>query len=192
MRATYQTIKLGRGKHTSAADGACVMELASMLAGEPFTDHPVSACPLIGALLRAYNDALDDERRQDLYVYASDVVGSRSSRRLERLRGERVRGWIAEVECRRFLPLGLPEPLRRFGPRPSANALAARVMRAIANEREPLHSKVLALIDELLALGHSSPSRESTQTLTATGLGGGLTASRRSRSSPDRATRRAR
>lgn len=39
---SYQTIKLSKGKHTDPEDGACVMELASMLAGEPFTDHPAS------------------------------------------------------------------------------------------------------------------------------------------------------
>ncbi len=47
------------------------MELASMLAGETFTDHPESVCPVIGSLLRAYNDRLDDDRRQDLYRYAA-------------------------------------------------------------------------------------------------------------------------
>ncbi len=33
----YQTVKLSRGKHSSPEYGACVMELASMLAGEPFS-----------------------------------------------------------------------------------------------------------------------------------------------------------
>src|SRR5947209_10781009 len=60
---TYQTIKLSKGKHSSPDSGACVMELASMLAGEPFTDHPQTVCPVIGSFLRAYNDSIDDERR---------------------------------------------------------------------------------------------------------------------------------
>ena len=75
---SYQTIKLSKGKHSSANDGACVMELASMLAGEPFTDHPAAVCPVIGSFMRAYNDSIDDRRRQDLYAYAARVVGSRS------------------------------------------------------------------------------------------------------------------
>ena len=37
---SYQTIKFSKGKHAYPEEGACVMELASMLAGEPFTDHP--------------------------------------------------------------------------------------------------------------------------------------------------------
>ena len=48
-----------------------------MLAGEPFSDHPHSVCPVIGSFLRAYNDRIDDRRRQDLYAYAAAVVGSR-------------------------------------------------------------------------------------------------------------------
>ena len=37
---SHQTIKLSRGRHSSPEHGACVMELASMLAGEGFSDHP--------------------------------------------------------------------------------------------------------------------------------------------------------
>jgi hypothetical protein len=44
------------------------MELASMLAGEPFSDQPKSVCPVVAAFLRGYNDAVDDETRQDLYA----------------------------------------------------------------------------------------------------------------------------
>ena len=42
----HQTVKLSRGAHESPAEGACVIELASMLAGEEFSDDPVSACPV--------------------------------------------------------------------------------------------------------------------------------------------------
>jgi hypothetical protein len=65
---SYQTITLSKGKHASPEDGASVMELASMLAGEPFSDHPQAVCPVIGSFLRAYNDRIDDRRRQDLYA----------------------------------------------------------------------------------------------------------------------------
>ena len=50
-----------------------------MLAGERFSDHPVSVCPIIGALLRAYNDDIDEPRRHDLYRYAAESVGTRAS-----------------------------------------------------------------------------------------------------------------
>src|SRR5947209_1440249 len=98
---THQTITLSRGRHGTKERGACVMELASMLAGEPFSDHPKSVCPVIGAVLRAYNDWADDERRQDLYTYASKVVGSNGAEELERVRAERVISWISAPQPRR-------------------------------------------------------------------------------------------
>ena len=98
---THQTIKLSKGRHNSPQEGACVMELASMLAGEPFSDHPASVCPVIGSCLRAYNDWIDDRRRQDLYAYASKVVGTRSSQEVQRARAARVTAWVGEVARRR-------------------------------------------------------------------------------------------
>ena len=97
---TYQTIKLSRGKHHSPDEGACVMELASMLAGEEFSDHPMSVCPVIGALLRAHNDSIDDDRRQDLYAYVSRVVGSRSSGAVQDARAARLSEWDRQVRQR--------------------------------------------------------------------------------------------
>src|SRR5437660_4762724 len=95
---SYQTIKLSKGKHSSPDDGACVMELASMLAGEPFTDHPGSVCPVIGSFLRSYNDSVDDKRRQGLYEYASKAVGSRSDARTQQARAERLAAWAEEMQ----------------------------------------------------------------------------------------------
>lgn len=77
---TFQTVQLRRGRHSLPETGACVMELASMLAGERFSDHPKSVCPAIGIVMRAYNDGIDDARRQDLYHCASACVGTRDRR----------------------------------------------------------------------------------------------------------------
>jgi hypothetical protein len=41
---------------------------------------------VIGAFPMAYNDAIDDERRQDLYAIASRVVGSNATRRVREAR----------------------------------------------------------------------------------------------------------
>src|ERR1700749_4246682 len=103
---TYQTIKLSKGKHASPQDGGGVMELASMLAGEPFTDHPASVCPVIASFLRSYNDAIDDRRRQSLYEYASEVVGSRGSAAVQQARAAQLTAWAEQMQRRqrvRFL-----------------------------------------------------------------------------------------
>src|SRR3982751_2779784 len=68
---TLQTVRLGKGRHNSAPEGACVMELASMLAGEPFSDHPRAVCPVIAGFLRTYNDLLPDGEHDSLYPSAA-------------------------------------------------------------------------------------------------------------------------
>jgi hypothetical protein len=154
--ATHQTIKLSKGKHSAPDEGACVMELASMLAGEPFSDHPASVCPVIGSFLRAYNDSIDDEHRQDLYGYASKVVGTRGSLSLQRERVDRLTEWAMEMQRRhwtsRYLPLARMRmsSLRR---QPSAHAVGTFAVRAIPKHSEDTHAKVQRLLDALIALG---------------------------------------
>lgn len=167
---TYQTIKLSKGKHSSPDDGACVMELASMLGGEAFTDHPRSACPVIGAFLRAYNDAVDDTRRQDLYAYAAKVVGSRANNEVELLRRRRLAAWRLEVRRRRLNRIPLPAPLRELTSAIDARlSLMSDVDRAIAQQRKATHREVLSVIDELLALGSGARSRDQSDHRSSTG-----------------------
>ena len=150
----YQTIKLSKGKHTSPEDGACVMELASMLAGEQFSDHPASVCPVIGSFLRAYNDSVDDSRRQDLYGYASRVVGTRGSADVQRARAERLLRWAAELRQRRWTRVLLPPRLRAIGlhRHPPLDAVGTHAVHAIPRHNDQTHSEALALVDELLAI----------------------------------------
>jgi hypothetical protein len=178
---TYQTIKLSKGKHRTPDDGACVMELASMLAGEQFTDHPVSVCPVIGALLRSYNDSIDDRRRQDLYAYASKVVGSRAGLGVERARIERMTAWTHERRPPRRTRWLMPGRLRAFAPDPPVHILAARAVQAIPAHDDRSHAEVLELVDELLALGRRrrvgelAVSERADQAPTVTAVAGGFT-----------------
>jgi hypothetical protein len=128
------------------------MELASMLAGEPFTDQPTSVSRSIAAFLRMYNDMLDDRRRQDLYSYASQVVGTAGSGRDERDRVEWLIGWAEEMwEHRSRYTL-----LRRLTRRPLWNnqrdpeAAARSAIKAMGKVTEEGHSRALALVDELI------------------------------------------
>ena len=158
---SYQTIKLSRGKHTSPEDGACVMELASMLAGESFTDHPASVCPVIGSFLRAYNDSVGNDRRQDLYAYAARVVGSRDSAAVQRARADRLATWAMQMRKRRWTRLILPARLRAIGAerQPPIEVLGIYAVRSISKPTDEKHAAVLALIDELLAIAPSEEAR---------------------------------
>jgi hypothetical protein len=151
---SYQTIKLSKGKHSSPHDGACVMELASMLAGEPFTDHPTSVCPVIGSFLRSYNDSIDEHRRQSLYEYASKVVGSRSSQPVQDARAGRLAEWAEQMHRTRRTWF-LRSPLRALARlrKPPLDAMGSYAVHAIPKHTDETHAKVLAVVDELLAIG---------------------------------------
>jgi hypothetical protein len=152
---SHQTIKLSSGKHSSPREGACVMELASMLAGEPFGDQPASVCPVIGSLLRAYNDSVDDAMRQDLYEYAAKVVGSRAGAEVQRIRAERVAAWSSELllaRLSRFLPAAIARTICRVRT-PPLDSVGTHAVRLIPKHTARAHAAVLALVDELLAIG---------------------------------------
>jgi hypothetical protein len=123
----------------------CVMELASQLAGERFSDHPKSVSPVIGGLLRQYNDAIDDVRRQALLRYAALVVGTRAAPEAELARARRCVEWAAERAGRRPSRRRLLlARLHHFGP---AGAYAAECVRGGRDEDlTALHG----LLDELI------------------------------------------
>jgi hypothetical protein len=66
---------LSRGKHRSPRTGACFMELASVLAGERWSDHPACTHPLLAAVARHVNDYTSDAGRPRLAGLIPSVVG---------------------------------------------------------------------------------------------------------------------
>jgi hypothetical protein len=68
---------LSRGKHRNPRKGACFMEMASVLANEPWSDRPQCTHPLLAQLARLVNDHTSDGRRGELVVLIPDVVGVR-------------------------------------------------------------------------------------------------------------------
>lgn len=153
---SHQTIKLSRGRHSSPEHGACVMELASMLAGEGFTDHPRSVSRPIASFLRGYNDLLDDRRRADLYRYAAQTVGTAGSPALEEARVARLLRWADELWQRRSgrsllerMRLRRAVKERSTDPEPAGTY----AVHAIGKVTDQTHAATLALVDELIAMG---------------------------------------
>jgi hypothetical protein len=66
---------LSPGKHRSPRTGACFMELASLLAGERWSDHPACTHPLLAAVARHVNDHTSDAGRQRLADLIPSVIG---------------------------------------------------------------------------------------------------------------------
>src|SRR4029434_3262757 len=66
---------LSPGKHRNPRTGACFMELASLLAGERFSDHPACTHPLLAAVARHVNDYTSDAGRSRLAELIPSVIG---------------------------------------------------------------------------------------------------------------------
>ena len=126
-----------------------------MLAGEPFTDHPASVCPVIGSFMRAYNDSVDDRRRQDLYAYASMIVGSRTSADVQRTRAEFLTAWAQQFRRNRWTRHLLPERMRALTRHrnPSLESVGTHAVHAITKQTQATHAAVLEAIDQLLVIG---------------------------------------
>jgi hypothetical protein len=132
------------------------MELASMLAGEEFSDQPVSVCPVIEAFPRKHNDSIDDERRQDLYAYAARVVGSRSRGLVQdgRAAQARLREWDSVVRRRQSTRSNVPWPRRALDRMLNAmfEEIPLYAFYGLIVHNDETHAEVLALVEELLAV----------------------------------------
>ncbi|MGH2883152.1 MAG: hypothetical protein ACRDPA_10725, partial [Solirubrobacteraceae bacterium] len=151
---SHQNVRLGPGRHPRPGEVVCVLELASMLAGERFGDRPVSVCPVIGAILRAYNDNVDDRRRQDLYRFASDAVDTRRDYRVQRCRADAALEWaIARYARSGGTLLAPPDP---EGPR---DEIGYYVVGSLASDRRGLggwsdddHGAMIALLEQMIEI----------------------------------------
>ena len=129
---SHQTVTIRRGKHASPDRGACVVELASMLSGERFSDHPPTVCPVIAGFLRGYNDLMPEQDLPELYPIAARVVGTAGPKWVRRERARRLIEWSREPEGRAAPPALLPA-LRDLGPHRAAGGQG----RAAARSRAP-------------------------------------------------------
>jgi len=144
--ASHQNVQLKRGRHTGPEQGVCVVELASMLAGEPFSDRPLSVCPAIAAYLRAVNDLVEDEDRRLLFPYAAAIVGSTGTGSDLRLRTRACTELIARANR-----LSRPRALMlRWGA--SLDTIGALAAKTALNFGMPY---ALSVADWLLELGEA-------------------------------------
>jgi hypothetical protein len=149
---THQTVGMGRGRHDAPGPVVCVMELATMLAGERFGDRPAAVCPVLGSLLRTYNDQLDDVRRQDLYRFAADSVGTRDGYGVQLQRAAIAITWARErYESRRSLRRRWLGPVREPQVDDGPDLIAHHVIGSIRRHTDLTHAAVLVLFDELIA-----------------------------------------
>jgi hypothetical protein len=157
------SLRLAPGSHSSPREGVCVVELASLLGGEKFSDRPGCVCNVIAAFLRSFNDRVAHAERQRLVPYADRAVGSRADRQITRMRrdvclvwaGARPDGgqfrWFLErlmMRLRIWVVVGLRQAMRL---NEGAGEYAARVVFARYGTRA-----AFALLDHLLETGAES------------------------------------
>jgi hypothetical protein len=130
------------------------MELASLLAGERFGDRPASACPIIGSILRTYNDVVDDERRFDLYRYAAESVGTRGDFDLQHRRAAIALSWARPgYETRRRRWVGLRNCPTVPDPDSGPDGIAEYVVGSLhRRQSDSAHGAMMWLLDKLIDL----------------------------------------
>jgi hypothetical protein len=104
MKRLLETIPLQPGSHPSREDGMCAMEMVAWLAGEAHSDEPACACPVLAALVRASNDAMTgQERDQLLRPLVPMLVNSRRTAAVEAARGWRIVDLLVRTLAPRLL-----------------------------------------------------------------------------------------
>ena len=102
-----QVTTLDKGDHDAKTPGEwCVMEAAAYVAGEPWSDHPQCACPVITAFMISWNDSLPDEDRTRLLApLIPAIVGTRSTPAVESRRSFMALDWLIRVHTPKWLAL---------------------------------------------------------------------------------------
>ena len=156
-----EAVRLGRGAHDSFTNGAGVMEAVSYVAGEPFSDHPQCASPVLSALLRSWNDCLDDDARQRLKPYVARLVGTAGSEHDEVLRREMLWEWVLSTLVPRWLETaGMhaeAEHVRVEGRLALANVRDTAWESRVA-ARERVEAQVRDYIESASAAEHAAPA----------------------------------
>ena len=97
---------LRRGAHPEGGD-MCVMEAVAWVAGEPWSDHPQCACPVVSAFMRSWNDALptDEDRTRLLKPLIPKLINSRGDAELEKRRATMAADWLVRTYTPAWLRL---------------------------------------------------------------------------------------
>jgi hypothetical protein len=67
--------RLSAGRHRNPKRGACMMEYASFLAGERWSDHPACTHRVLATIARGVNDLVTSRTRDTLVEFVPRVIG---------------------------------------------------------------------------------------------------------------------
>jgi hypothetical protein len=122
------TITLAHGAHHSREAGMCAMEAVAFIAGEPHSDSPECASPVLANFLRNLNDAMDDEARQTLKPVLTLVPGTNTGPADEQTRGLMAVDWLVRTYLPTWLDLaGIDDIARGLRAHPEVTSWDALV-----------------------------------------------------------------
>jgi hypothetical protein len=127
MKIDAATIVLAKGSHDSCDDGMCLFEAYNWLTRQQHTDAcPPGVSPVLHTFGMRLNDALPDDRRQDLKQYlpnGTSLLAGTADDGLDETRSYMALDWLIRTYTPAFLDLaGL-----------SAEATALRDLRRVAD-----------------------------------------------------------
>ena len=99
------SLMLYAGGHDANEQRMCVMEAVAFVAGEPWSDHPKCASKVIGDFLRSWNDAMNDDDRQQLVPLIPRLVGTAGTDAQEMQRSWMALDWYCRVSAPAWLRL---------------------------------------------------------------------------------------
>jgi hypothetical protein len=105
--AAIQALHLKPGNHEELDRQYCVMEATAYVAGEPWSDHPQCACPVITSFMISWNDGLPTNADRDrlLKPFIPRLVGSRSTDAVAERRSYLALDWLVRVYTPQWLDL---------------------------------------------------------------------------------------
>ena len=129
---------LGAGRHRDPAEGRCLLELVSTLAGERWSDHPRCVHPVLGSIARRINDACSDAARDELIPLAAALIGTASAP---------VSGLLV-AKCARAALSVRPDLRRLRHRRWPARSFVADAVTVLAEHAECPDQRLIALLRE--------------------------------------------
>ena len=106
MGCDISEIHLSHGSHATREEGMDIMEAVAYAAGEPHTDRPRCACPVIGRFLQEWDYSLKDlDRNRLLRQYIFRLIGTRTTRKIEERRKYMAADWFIRAYAPTWMDL---------------------------------------------------------------------------------------
>ena len=97
---------LAIGKHKAYSKKMCAMEAVAYISGEPWSDAPACASPVIAAFVRRWNNALPDaDRTRLLLPLVPEIVGTRTTDADDVTRAWMATDWLVRTHVPAWLTL---------------------------------------------------------------------------------------